>query len=305
MNPIKFLQSLLKLNRPATILIMTGLGVFAAATLVVSWIGSIQNFIVLGVCVLGFGVVASILTYIVNNPLMKTVLGWMFVINFGLIMALALDSISRFSGRIAPPTCFRTIFVEPISACNEKFIDGHNDNSVVVAAPQEMEKLELAMEIPELAMEIPELAMEIPELTMGETKPAMMIFEPAPMVPIIGTTTTQLPASTSVSDVPDPLTNIHFVLDFGREAAKTIAENMTKLGWDIEGGENGGKLVKRGPSAPQIRYYSTEYAKIAKEMAQDLSKQLGGADVIVNDFSKAGLLARPNLLEIWLTNSKR
>ena len=39
MTPIEFLQSLLKINRAAAILIMTGLGVVAAGAVAVSWMG--------------------------------------------------------------------------------------------------------------------------------------------------------------------------------------------------------------------------------------------------------------------------
>ncbi len=266
MTPIDFLQSILKLNRAGTILIMTGLGVVAAGAVAVSWIGGGQNVITLAVYILGFGLVATVLTFVVSNPLMKTVMGWMFVAVLGLILFCAFDSVIQMTGRTPSPPCWRTIFEEPPHVCKARFEAGEKGNSFSVTS------------------NTPE-AVETPVLP-----PVAVDGMPPPEEPVI----------VAGSGTEPPLIYMQFTPPVTRDTSKDIAADLADSGWNIAGADQGGEEVSRGPSKTQIRYYSADYAENAKWLARDLSARLDGADVLVNDFSEAGLIARPNLLEVWL-----
>lgn len=269
MTPIEFLQSLLKINRAAAILIMTGLGVVAAGAVAVSWMGGGQNVITLAIYILGFGLIATVLTFVVSNPLMKTVLGWMFVVVFGLILFCAFDSVLQMTGRTPSPPCWRTILEEPPTVCKARFESGHHGNSFSVSSDAPDPSHDPALPTPQDTD------------TTGATVPD----EPV----IVGG-----PASAP------PLVHLQFTPPVTRATSREIAVDLAENGWNVAGGTQGGEEVARGPSMTQIRYYSPDYAENARWLARDLSARLDGADVLVNDFSKAGLLARPNLLEIWL-----
>ncbi|MCR8827672.1 hypothetical protein [Pseudosulfitobacter koreensis] len=266
MTPIEFLQSLLKINRSGTILIMTGLGVVAAGAVAVSWVGSGQNVITLATYILGFGLIATVLTFVVSNPLMKTVMGWMFVVVLGLILFCAFDSVLQMTGRTPSPPCWRTIFQEPPHVCKARFESGEHGNSFLVTsnAPEPVETLIL------------------PDVASDTTAP---IEEPV----IVGGT-----AATP------PLVHMQFTPPVTRATSRDIANDLAEAGWNVAGEDKGGEEVARGPSKTQVRYYSADYAENARWLARDLSEKLDGAEVLVNDFSEAGLIARPNLLEVWL-----
>ncbi|KEJ95452.1 hypothetical protein SAMN05444149_102157 [Pseudosulfitobacter pseudonitzschiae] len=266
MTPIEFLQSLLKLNRGGTILIMTGLGVLAAAAIAVSWMGGGQNVITLALYILGFGVIAAILTFVVSNPLMKTVLGWMFVVVFGVILFCAFDSVIQITGRTPSPPCWRTILEEPPRICEARFENGQQGNSFAVSSD----------------------APDLPAQPAGNTSE------------ISGTPITDAPVIVAGPAPAPPVIHLQFTPPITRTTSREIARDLADNGWDIAGGSQGGEEVTRGPSRTQIRYYSADYAENARWLARDLSARLDGAEILVNDFSQAGLIAQPNLLEIWL-----
>lgn len=275
MEPIAFLQSVLKINRTGTVFIMTGLAVLAAAALALSWLGDGQNAITLAIYILGFGVLVALLSFIVTNPLMKTVLGWMFIAGFGMTMFVAVDSVMQITNKVPYPVCLRAILEKPPHTCMAEFDDGPGEvvvaaktapdpsitsqnNSVVAPAPAPPPNIELSVEEPLVVM----------------------------------------PPSASVQDPPRIF--MHFVAPVSRETARTTATLLVDDGWAIEGGTEGGQEIAKGPSTTQIRYYSAAYADEAAALANSLSTALNGTPVSVRDFSNSGLLAAKNLFEIWI-----
>lgn len=269
MNPIEFLQSLLKINRAAAILIMTGLGVVAAGAVAVSWMGGGQNVLTLAIYVLGLGLIATVLTFVVSNPLMKTVLGWMFIVVFAVILFCAFDSVMQVTGRTPSPPCWRTILEEPPRVCEARFENGQQGNSFAVSS--------------------------------NAPDPSPTPIDPVGEVTgVAGTPVVDEPVIVGGPASAPPLIHLQFTPPVARATSRDIARDLAGNGWDVAGGDRGGEEVARGPSKTQIRYYSADYAENARWLARDLSARLDGAEVLVNDFSQAGLIARPNLLEIWL-----
>mgnify|MGYP003677721014 CR=1 FL=1 len=257
MTPIEFLQSLLKINRAAAILIMTGLGVVAAGAVAVSWMGGGQNVITLATYVLGLGLIATVLTFVVSNPLMKTVLGWMFIVVFAVILFCAFDSVMQITGRTPSPPCWRTILEEPPRVCEARFENGQQGNSFAVSS-------------------------NAPDPSPTPTDPV------GEVTGVPGTPVAEEPVIVGGPASAPPLIHLQFTPPVTRATSRDIARDLA------------GEEVARGPSKTQIRYYSADYAENARWLARDLSARLDGAEVLVNDFSQAGLIARPNLLEIWL-----
>lgn len=273
MTPIAFLQSLLKVNRPGAAFIMTGLGVLAAAALAVSWLGDAQNAITLALYTLIFAAAASVLSFVVTNRRMKTVLGWMFISGFGLMMFAAVDSVIQITGRVPFPVCMRSILDEPPQQCMARFAAATPALTVATAAP-----------VP------PQPGVSGPTaLTPGEGQ-----GQGAPLI-----VTRQAPDAA----LSPPRIALQFVAPMTRDTASRIATTLETADWQIDGGATGGEEVPNWPGATQVRFYDAAYQDQAALLAQDLSQALGGAPVEVRDFSTYGLLVAKNRLEIWIASA--
>jgi hypothetical protein len=107
-------------------------------------------------------------------------------------------------------------------------------------------------------------------------------------------------SSVQTAKSAQPLIYLQFVPPQDNETLVKVGSGLVDLGWWIQGGAKAASKMNHGPQNLQVRYFNAAYASTAMEIAKDLSALKGGVDVTVNDLSTAGLLTRPNLLEIWL-----
>jgi hypothetical protein len=120
MTPTDVLQKLLATNKTASRFILAGLGLIAAAAVAVTWIGDNPNAILLAAYILGFAFVVSITAFIVSNPRLRSVLGWVFTGIFTLFLLGLVDSAIGLSGRLATPACYIRMFWEDPRACQAR-----------------------------------------------------------------------------------------------------------------------------------------------------------------------------------------
>ena len=120
MSPIEILKMLLNVDAKAARLILAGLGVLAAAAMALSWpMLNATETIKLGAWILGFGVLATLLTRVLRDDLMQRVLGWALVGAFivymsALLCATVFPALAANIG-ISPAPCL----VNPLSACGQ------------------------------------------------------------------------------------------------------------------------------------------------------------------------------------------
>ena len=76
MTPVAIIQKLLQVNPTVAKFILAGLGVLAAASLAVTWIGGNPQALYLAGYILGLAFLATIIAFVANNRWMCLVLGW-------------------------------------------------------------------------------------------------------------------------------------------------------------------------------------------------------------------------------------
>jgi hypothetical protein len=120
MTPIALLEKLLSTNKHVATFILGGLGVLAAATIAVSWIGQNPDALLLAAYVLGFAFLVTMATYIVRNESTRAVIGWVLT---GLIVVFFLglvESAIALTGRLPTPACYVRILWEHPDSCEQR-----------------------------------------------------------------------------------------------------------------------------------------------------------------------------------------
>jgi hypothetical protein len=96
------------------------------------------------------------------------------------------------------------------------------------------------------------------------------------------------------------------LLQFGgavdRATSTALALRLTALGWPVEGGDQGGEALSTLPDTNEVRYFHDASRDAAIDLARTIKSEHPGADIVVRDFSRSGLIAPAGLLEIWLAN---
>ncbi len=111
MSAVESLNKLIKLDPSTARIVYTGLGLLAAATLVLGWQTSPDDMLPLAGWISAFGLFLTVLSHIIKAPMMRATLCWMLIamIGFGqlyLISAMFPNSpLQQITGRVAPLTC--------------------------------------------------------------------------------------------------------------------------------------------------------------------------------------------------------
>ncbi len=114
MSPADTLTSLVKLDPGSARLVYAGLGLLAAATLVLGWQSSgnsISELLPLAGWIAGLGVLLTVLSYIIKAPMMRATLCWMVIAMIGFTQIYVVSAmfpnspLQRITGRVAPLTC--------------------------------------------------------------------------------------------------------------------------------------------------------------------------------------------------------
>jgi hypothetical protein len=202
----------------------------------------------------------------------------MLILTIGLVMCLAVDSVLQISKRTPLPVCMRTILQEPPHVCMARF----NEGTVILASVE-----------PEPVLIAP------PDNGDGDGDSTDAGSADAP--PVDTDSGPAAAGGTVGAGLEPPMVFVQFHGGLTRDASREISESLAADGWDVQGAAQGGEEVKDGPQGNVIRYYSPDYEVAAEELASALSQRLNYAPVVLQNFSKSGLLARPNLMEIWLS----
>ncbi len=103
-----------------------------------------------------------------------------------------------------------------------------------------------------------------------------------------------------------PYTDGPIFLQFGggidRNTAIAIATRLTALGWPVQGADQGGEQVSALPDTNEVRFFDPASKAAANDLARTIQAERPGAEIVLRDFSNAGLITAQGLLEIWLAN---
>jgi hypothetical protein len=106
LSPVEVIKQLLDVNRPAALILLAGLGVLAAASIASSWSVDVPTAGLIGLYVVALGAVLYVIVSIVNDPLIKRVLGW-FTTVFLIVVICTFFISAAVPGKtsIAPTPC--------------------------------------------------------------------------------------------------------------------------------------------------------------------------------------------------------
>ncbi|WP_309663485.1 hypothetical protein [Tabrizicola sp.] len=111
MSAVDTLKNLIKLDPASARLVYVGLGLMAAATLVLGWTTSPDDILPLAGWIAGFGLFLTITSHIIKAPKMRATLCWMVIAMIGFAQLYLLSAmfpnsaLQRITGRVAPLTC--------------------------------------------------------------------------------------------------------------------------------------------------------------------------------------------------------
>ena len=290
MTPIDYLQSLLGVNKTAARFIMSGLGLIAAATIAVGWIGDGANAMTLAFYIMGFAAAVAIVSFVVSNQRMKTALGWMLIVTFGLTLCIAVDSVLQLSGRTPYPVCLRAMLEVPPRTCMQRFADGSTGETVTAAVAPEPSPVEaIIMRGPTITTN-GSVARQPPQ----QQQQQQQADQPAPPVP-------DQPVIERAPPPPELRVYVHYRRPVTAETARAVSAALDTAGYVIPSGVDGAQQVSAAPSRNTVRYYGAAYADQAETLALDVSEALEGKPVTVQDFSTSGLVAPEYLMEVWIS----
>ncbi|QDC08456.1 hypothetical protein FHY55_03990 [Oceanicola sp. D3] len=135
MNPIDAFSQTLKINPAAAKLISAGLGVLAAAAILISWGSNLEDLRLGAIYVLIFASVVTLLAFIARNNRMTTVLSWILVAAFGMFVLGLVGSVFRIPPSLPPTPCYLRILFELPDTCIQNLRNTENDVRIGSAAP--------------------------------------------------------------------------------------------------------------------------------------------------------------------------
>ena len=135
MNPTDALAQTLKINPAAAKLISAGLGVLAAAAILISWGSNLNDLRIGAIYVLVFAAVVTLLACIARDNRMTTVISWILISAFGLFVVGLVGSVIRVPPSLPPTPCYLRLLFELPETCIEKLRNTDNDLRIGSAAP--------------------------------------------------------------------------------------------------------------------------------------------------------------------------
>lgn len=135
MNPTDALSQTLKINPAAARIISAGLGVLAAAAILISWGSDLDDLRIGALYVLAFAALVTLLACIARNNRMTTVISWILIAAFGLFVVGLVGSVIRVPPSLPPTPCYLRLLFELPETCVNKLRDSENDLRIGSAAP--------------------------------------------------------------------------------------------------------------------------------------------------------------------------
>jgi hypothetical protein len=261
MQPVAVFQSLLKVNRPVAIFLLAGCGLLALSVIALNFMGNMTHTLTTALWILGLAFVVSIMTFVVNNKLLRTTLCWTFFGFFVLFLLGFVDAALQLSGRLPPPVCYLRMFVQDRASCE-------------------------AQNVPRQLVENGAVSrVDFREQAVG----LIWRVQAAETIPPRATAYDQGPIYVQVSPGVEAA------------EAEMAVSMLIVAGWPTVSGIGGIEYVASGPSDSEVRYFHAGDAVAALELAQALKIALPGHPVYVADFSQSGLIAPAGQLEIWIS----
>jgi hypothetical protein len=260
MLPIEVLSRLFKVSPKIAAFILAGMGIFAAAAIVLSFGSDFADLSVVAIYLVVFATVASVFALILNDGLMRATLCWIFIAAFGGWTAGLFDAALQVSQRLPSLPCYIRMPIEHPQVCEARLAP-----TVTVIGGQQ-----------DAALPTPE------RLWFAQTDP---VWPPAPVDTELATNT---------------LIYIQFTPDVPRDRVIDLATNLGALNWQIEGAPVGGEEVAKGPSQNEVRFFHIQDSAAAVALAESLYALNPDAPVSVRDFTRLGRYAKNGQLEIWV-----
>jgi hypothetical protein len=260
MTPVDSLSTLLKVNPNVGKFVFAGLGVLAAAVLLLSFGSDVNDAAVAAIYLLAFAAAATILSFISRRERMRAAICWIVIVTFGLWVIGLIESAVQLTGKLPRTPCFITLPIELPEACEARLT-----RDVMVVGGSANAALDLGPERIWLAQDTG-----------------------TPVAPVD-------PAILSTSRV-----FIQFTDAVTRDQTVALAQTLTEVGWTIEGKDLGGELVEAGPDDNEVRFFHPEDQAAAVALAETLFALSPTAPVRVRDFSRLGSYTPLGQLEVWL-----
>ena len=265
MTPVAVIQKLLEVNPRVAGFLLAGLGVLAATSIAVTWIGDNPNALYLAAYLIGLAFVATLIAFIANDRRMRLVLGWSLTATFIAFLVGLVDSALAISGRLPTPACYVRIIIEAPQACEQRLIPSIEITSL--DTPQS----------PPWHWQIAAIRSDARLWTaQAEAEPRATPYDSGPI------------ALQVAESVP-------------ADSAIELSRMLASLGWPISDGDRGGERVARAPDQTEVRFFDEGAADDAMALAHTIKAHRPDARIVVRDFSHSGLIAPDGLLEIWLS----
>ena len=303
MNPVDVITKLLSVNPGAAKFILGGLGVFAAAAIVLSWQIDTAEAGRIAIFILGF---AALVVIGSNFPgRISRMAAWLL---FGLFSVFAILFSTQFlcSSCLSPPVPNAGCMISPLAkGCG------------VSLTPTQVAEIET----PETEVPPSEPQSDVDVQSQAEDAPVIETLVPqATTTPERRETVSALTAA----DIADALESrpqltrglgptrdmasssivyIHFAGSLTRELIIGVADQLVAAGWRVEGANNGGERLVSAYGLNEVRFFNKADEDAARVLANEISRmRLTGKNVAIRDLSDAGYSAAEGHLEVWISN---
>ncbi|MEJ6403964.1 hypothetical protein [Yoonia sp. 2307UL14-13] len=263
MSPIKVIAQLFKVSPKIATMILAGVGLFAAAAIVLGFGFDMADLQLVAIYILIFATCVTVFTFILNDGRMRSTICWIVIVAFGGWTVGLFDSALQATGRLPSLPCYIRMPIEHPQMCEVRLAP-----TIAVVGEQQEARLTLP------AIRGPErLWLAQADVTAQPANP-------------------HLTANTNIY--------LQFTPNVPRQRVVDLAANLTDLNWHIEGGDKGGEQVKAGPDRNEVRYFHPGDQAAAMALAQSLHALNPTAPVAVRDFTRLRRAAPDGQLEIWV-----
>lgn len=262
MSPDKILKDLLDIDPRTARFIYGGLGVFAAAAIVIGFVSDVSDALWAALYILILSTVTAIVVRIVNDARMRATLGWISIALFSVWTLGLIESAVRITEKLPYTPCYVRILIEMPEVCENRL-----SNITVVVGGEDTSNL------------LPQMT-NAPRIWLAQLRVESSPAERAP--------------STAGS------VYLQFGLPIQRVDVVSLGRELKKMGWKVEGAERGGERVRVTPDRNEVRYFHTDDSETARALAQSLYEISPSSPVYVRDFSRLGSYVPNGQLEIWL-----
>jgi hypothetical protein len=264
MNPIDIIVRLLKVSPKVGVFVLAGIGVFAAGAIVLSFGSNPADLTNVAIYIVIFAALVTVLAFILNDGLMRTVICWIVIGAFGGWVIGLFDAALQVSGKLPRLPCYITMPIELPEVCEARLAPAITE----IGANRETRHL--------------------PGVGAG---PERLWFAQVDEV---------LPAP---PDLPDgSRVFVHVTSEIPSDTAITLTTGLAGLNWPVVDPETGGETVKEGPAQNEVRFFHVEDQENAVALAQSLHGLDPSQRVTVRDFTRLGSFTKRGLLEVWLSN---